>query len=364
MSISDKNIVKIIAVIWLSIAFLYLMRVPEDMCTTDLYWHFQYTEFIVHKNKFPTTKDIGIAYHPPLYHFINSFITPPITESDKSFHIKMIKMLSVIYGLIAALLINWFLKNITNDNFTRLLVVLFIATTPAFFFTFTGYNNDSLATLLSISISAISYKLYKNWSSSFAKLLFFLALAGVYTKYSVAWCIIVICILCLFDFIRNKFHAGNQIKIILILIFAVMSLMPWAIFHNYNSVGKLFPCLPVDEHLQIGKFDLPQHINTLKTILKIPFISYTPGEWKLPWAKPFFHESSKASDYISYSLVSSIFGEYEFTKPDILFFWIIFWIHCALYIFAIKEIFSSGITKTAGAYIFLRILYTFFILLL
>lgn len=324
----------------------------------DFWRHIEYTEIIALEHRMPAPYEKLETYQPPLYYLINSFIVPDSLLTNKTAHINFVELLSMIYGAISLFIILWLIQQVSNNVFAQLITISFIATTPKFLFNFCTYSNDSLSTMFCIAVSAIAYKLYKKWSWDFAILLLVLATCGIYTKYTMIWCIFIISIICSKNLLKLRLPNKFQIGIIGILLTSVLLFMPWAFFHNYHHSGKLLPFRSVDEHMMLRGIDIPEHIRTLKTILKVPILSYTPQEWSDPWVHPWLeselaHPATKKNDYLSYIFISSIIGEFEFSKPNIIVIWIILWIHLFVYLLCLKEIFRSDFTKLALSVILL-----------
>ena len=211
---------------------------------------------------------------------------------------------------------------------------------------FWSYNNDSLAILFCTLLIFLSYKLHKNYSWQIFVLLMFIATAGLYTKYTVIFCVVTIMAIVITASAKNfqtKRSIGkNNICIIISLALALASLCPYLILHNYHHTGKLFPSN--FENRTITTLDFTQLQSGLNLILA-PLLRFE--DVKRSWSVPWVYEDKKP-DYWSFIFVTSVIGEYKFFAPSINIVFILLWLHLITYVIAIKEIFRSQVTKLAG----------------
>lgn len=366
---TNKNVIKIALIAWLIIAGIYISHTPHSDRSHDFAGHVEYTEIIYNKHRFPKPLEGWETYHPPLYYLINSFLSPVKLNTEKmemlhkgefriglERHINLVQYMSVVYGAIALWLIAWFLPKITENTMSQLLTLLFICTTPRYVFVFSTYNNDSLATVLCIGMIVLSYKLYLSWSWKVAIGLLIVTTAGIYTKYTTVFCMIVICLICCRSLLKQKLPDLFQTRIITIFILSIVLFTPWMFFHNHYYTGKLLPVMwedKINKRLNINEIK-----NTLSTVFKDPLLQKSNNpegtrEWDDPWAHGYDCPTTKQHDYPAFVFVTSILSEYVFVKPSVKFIWAILWIHLLAYIIGGLEIFKSNLTKLSVWFILL-----------
>ena len=350
--LNNNSVLKFALFFWVLIAVLYLRHTPLDHRNHDYSHHLYYTEIIATQHRFPKPYEGTETYHPPLYYLINSFLAPESLKTDKVLHSNCVRGLSVFYGALTIILLSWFCSKFVPDKRARLIALLFLITTPKFMFIFSTYNVDSLATLISVAVITISYMLYTNWSKNLALVFLLISTAGIYTKYTTVFCMIVVSLMCSYNFLKGKLPNKKQFGIISIFVLAMILHYPWLINHNYKNTGRLTPTntdFKIDQNLSIQSY-----FNSIRSVIRIPILQSTPHEWDEPWVYTIAdHPETKANDYISTAFITSLIGEYVFSKPHKNFIWILYCIHLVLYIAAFMQVGLSPINKLAGSLIFL-----------
>ncbi|MBI3589750.1 MAG: glycosyltransferase family 39 protein [Candidatus Melainabacteria bacterium] len=239
--INSNSVIRILVTAWFIVAYIYLSHTPIDHRSHDLWGHVEYTKIIVTKHWLPTPREGSHTFHPPLYYLINSFIRPDKLITDINGHVNSFRWLSVLYGAMTIYVIWMFLVDIKVNPLVQLITLLFIATTPAFVFLFSTYNNDSIAMFLSIAAVATSYKLYLRWSLKLALVLTLIATLGIYSKYTSISCIASLILLCLLLILKNilKKESLNKshVKVSAVLIISMILFIPWAMRNqHYNEM--------------------------------------------------------------------------------------------------------------------------------
>ncbi len=343
-----KKTIWIVIGIWIFTAYSYLSHNQRPQRCMDFWGHVEYTSILVAKGKYPQPMDGWQTYQPPLYYLINSYIAPDTFRTDNTIHIRYVEALSVIYGAISLWIIWWLLQKYVTDKTIQIIVLLFIATTPKFVFVFSSYNNDSLATLLSIAIVALAYKAYHDWSPKYALGLLAASTAGLYTKLTVFIPVFAVVIFCLKNFFEQKLLELNQKRILGILALSILLFYPWLEFHNHKLSGKYFPS-------NFGGIEEQEGLHFVKgkSILSIvsptAILELTPNKWDDPFHHVWSTEAStKKNDYWTSSFINSIYGETSFKTPGPLIAWLIFWLHLFSRILGLREVFKSNINKLAG----------------
>lgn len=344
----NKKIIIFVIVFWIVIATVYLQRNERPQRCMDFWGHVKYTAVIINEKRLPKPFEGWQTYQPPLYYLINSTIAPEAFKKDIVVHIRYVEYLSVFYGVCVLLAIGWLLEKFNVSSKVLLLVLLFIASTPKFTFIFSSYNNDSLATLLSVLIVVLSYKLYLGWSRKIAVLLFLFTCCGVYTKFTSFIAIFAVFIVCCLDILENKPTGAHQKKIIKILLIASLLYLPYAHFHNFKHSGEYLPSNFSGIAAQAG-LHLPKDKSILNIVLPTSVFEIRPHKWD----DPFHHswstkQSTKKSDYWSSSFINSIFGESSFKTPEVVFVWLLLFIHLFIRVSGIRQIFVSNINKVFG----------------
>ena len=339
----EKIVISLALIFWLTIASLYFFHTPPNHRSHDFIAHVEYTILLSVQKQFPHPYEAWETFQPPLYYLINSLLLPPVSIKNAFLHINLVSYVSLLYGLIALFIIYWLLRQTINNLFVRLLVLLFIGTTPNFVFLFSTYNNDSLATLLLIATFAIAYKLITNWSYKNAILLLLILTAGLYTKNTALAAITALCIYFSRNFIRFKLPDKTSLKILIILFLALSLFFPWTYFHNYKNTDRFFPT-NVDNEINT-KFNFELFDNVVGIIFRIPDLQINKPtyqyEWDVPWVYPdwgIYHPSSKRYDYFGFSFITSIIGEYVFKSPYVIVIWIILYIHLIVTLFSLFNI--------------------------
>jgi hypothetical protein len=348
--INKYFILFIVLFIWLTVASVYAYRSVWFHRSSDHWGQLQYAEIIVRENRLPFPREGRVTYNPPLYYFINSLLFPESIKGNNTLHINSVRAMSIVYGAIAIVFMWWLLNLIGLNPCSQMVSLLFVSTTPMFVFEFSTYNNDSLSTMLGIATIAISYALVQKWSIVLAILLFVLTLAGCFTKYTYIWCIIVISVMYLLNFLKFKLPDHSQRKIIFILFLAfIIFLVKWLLPHNYYHAGKLFPFN--DEELFMREFSVKEIFHNAAHRFKIPFIQESAIVWKEPFIFPHGGIASKRNNFWSYSFVSSVMAEWIYTKPHLIFIWSMLLIHLLANIIGFLQIFKGNIPRLAFALI-------------
>ena len=173
---------------WLFFAVLFVSRSPAGAFTHDFGGHLQFTQILYSDRRLPLPREGWETYQPPLYYLVNTLFSPRHLS-----HTFQIRLLSVLYGAFTLLLIIRLLSRHQVSPTTQLIVLSFIATTPSFLFMYSTYNNDSLATLISVALLAAAHDwiLDKNRQA----IIFFgiLVAAGLYTKLTVVFMLAPLC---------------------------------------------------------------------------------------------------------------------------------------------------------------------------
>lgn len=343
--LNNKIILGITILTWLVVVWFYMSHVSIDHCGNDSWQHVGYTETIVKEHRLPAPLEGWQTYHPPLYYLINSFIASNSLYSNKIFHINCVRSISVLYGVIALFIILWFISKINQPPLVKLLVSLFIATTPTFVFLFTTYNNDVLAILLSIIMFALSYESYYNWSRSKGIGLLLISTAGLYTKFTFVFSIISIVLICSKNLLQLKSPSVPQLRIVYILIFSVVLLFPWLYYHNYHYTKKLFPT-NVEQHSE--KLTIENIKPFIKVILPTAILDNFSVKWFTPATHPFGGIATKKYDYWSYIFINSITQGSTFQSPSIVILWLMLFTHLLAYLIGMTQMFKTQLTKFAS----------------
>ena len=343
--VKNRDIIQILIGCWIVITIIALNQIPYNYFAHDFDSHVEYTKILVNENRIPKPNEGWETHQQPLYYLISSHLAPEKIKSDLPTHANYVRIFSALCGAVTILLFVWLLQEITNNKFIQLLSIFFISTTPKFVFVFTTYNNDSLATMLSVAILVLSYKLYKSWNKRLGWALFVVSLAGLYTKLTILVPMIIVFAICLKELVLKKTPIReNQKKIIQVLIFSLLFLLPWVLFHNYSTTGKLFPSLNFTSVPDGLKLETP----LIEIFSPTSLLENKPHKWDVPWVYPWPNDSSKRNDYLSYIFATSVIGEFVFKSPSINFVWALLLVHLFIYLTALRYVLLSSKTKLAG----------------
>ena len=344
-TLRKDKILGIALIAWFIVVIISFRQIPHEYFSHDYGAHLEYTKIISQQHRLPTPNEGWETHQQPLFYLIASLLRSDLIDTDLKTHSYYVKTVSAICGAVALIAISFLLTEISSNSIFRLLVLLFMATTPKFIFLFTTYNNDSMATMFSILVIVISYFFHKHETKNLRLILFISALAGLYTKLTVLMPVLIMILLCSRNFVLKKQPVTTaERKIIITLIASIMLMLPWSFFHSYQSTGKFFPSFSfnsVPDGLQIQKDKL------LSVTLPTSILENEGSKWIEPWVHPWPNPASKRNDYWSYVFITSVIGEFIFRAPEVLIVWLILFIHLFAYFIAVKYAFKSGIGKLA-----------------
>lgn len=353
--------VKFVVAIWLVLMTFYMDRTPAQERSHDFWDHVEYTQIIAKEHRLPSPQEGWETYQPPLYYLINSFVAPNTIENNIKIHINLVRILSVIYGVIAFFLISCILDEFITNTVAKILVLMFITTTPSFVFVFSSYNNDSLMITLCLALIFTYIKLEKKWSQKIAFIFYILGTISLYTKITSIVCIGGLFFVCSKKLFTLKAPSQFQLKTIGILLLSIISFLPWMIFHNYKHTGELFARNEgTPKNISIFK----KHKKVLGLLLKDEGLLGIKHNYKHEWDKPWVYpenykhtipKETKRFDYFGFTFITSVIGEYVLTKPHVVFIWIILFIHLIAYIAGLLNSFSSESTKFSSLIILFSI---------
>lgn len=327
----------------------------------DCLAHFNKTHWIVVEHRL--AGETEVPHQPPLYYLINSLIArdtlfPNHYHENPTLHINIVRALSVVYGGLTLFFLSFFLQQVTKCELDKLLVLLYLCTTPKFVNIFTSYNNDTLAILLIAVLSMIAYKLCYKPSRLLEICLFITATASIFTKYTSVLFIIAVITICCKNFLKLKLPTKNELKIVFILIFSLTSLIPWV--HYCTKISNppipLFP--PWDSTVFNGihntdyRWLMRNTKQALKMVVRIPILQLPKQAWEDPWTHTLNEPQTKKGDYWAYSWISSVIGAVIYNKPSQQVIWLLLFIHLIVYILAFRELFRSKVTRLATFVIF------------
>lgn len=284
--------------VWALVAVLYIARSPGGAFAHDFPGHRQYTQILALEHRLPHPREGVECYQPPLYYLLNVLLLPRAAG-----HIFIVRVVSVLYGVLTLGLVAGILRRLEVPDETQFLALGLLATTPAFLFLFTTYNNDALATLISVAMLAVAYELFAHWKPRNLILLGALAGIGVYVKLTALVLLAVLMIVLAFLSLTHRWPFRRFWKVGGVLLAAACLLIPWLIGHNLRLTGRLFPSPP--DYEPFAPLRLPA--GPLRTLLTPP--GWTAGEWADPFTHMWDATGNKNSSYVAYLFLTSIFGE-------------------------------------------------------
>ncbi len=336
----SKNILAGGLVAWLLLATVFIARSPAGAFNHDAKGHIEHTQILYRQHRLALPREGWETYQPPFYYLVNTLFSP-----NNPSHTFRVRLMSVLYGCVTLLLMGRLLTRFNAPPSAQVLVLFFIATTPAFLFMFTTYNNDSLATLLSVGILVMADQWIEKGRLSTMIQMGILMTAGLYTKLSVAYLMTALVIIVGYLAWSGRIVTNRFISLLAAAIISVLLLTPWLIGHNYRLTGELTP-IPADFPLY-EQVRLPH--SPLKTLLTPP--GWSHGEWKDPYAHVWEPVNHKKNSFLAYLFVTSIFGEYtfEFLPPSIP--WAIIVLHAFIWIVALTMMWQSVAGKLAFSFL-------------
>jgi 4-amino-4-deoxy-L-arabinose transferase-like glycosyltransferase len=317
---------RVLAVVgfWIAASGLFVLRSPSPAYTHDFRGHLQHTVILFRAHRLAFPREGWETYQPPLYYLINCLLVP--THES---HVLRVRLMSTLFGGISLLLMSWMLTRRRVAASIQVLVLCFIATTPAFLFLFTTYNNDSLAVPLAMGILITAFEYVSRPERRKLVLLGALTIAGLYTKLSVAFPIVALAVVLGGYVLLGKLAWARVWPVFAVLAVSVLMLAPWLIGHNYRLSGRLIPT-SADAYTN-DAYHLPH--SSLRTVLTPP--GWTRGEWKDPFAHVWEAENHKKNSFLAYLFDTSVFGEYTFEFLPAVLPWGMLLIHAGLWLAAI-----------------------------
>ncbi|HVO33840.1 MAG TPA: hypothetical protein VMU17_07980, partial [Elusimicrobiota bacterium] len=180
-------IVASVILVWGLLTSRFILKNPlNDLFIHDYGGHLEYSEILGIQKRFPKPLEGWETYQPPLYYLVTSRLMP----NQLRIHVLLVRMLSVLLGMIAMVLLAITLSELRYAAWIQAVVLAFLGTTPGFFFIFQSYNNDTLSSVLSLAILVCAFKLSQDWRSPLAIAYTAACALGLYTKYSVGMTII------------------------------------------------------------------------------------------------------------------------------------------------------------------------------
>ncbi|MCX5787044.1 MAG: hypothetical protein NTX64_00850 [Elusimicrobia bacterium] len=324
---------------WGIVAGIYLARTPEFVRTHDFPAHRYYADIIMREHRLPAPYEHWETYQPPLYYLLNSVISP----GDPAGHVFGVRLLSLIYGGLCLVIIDRLLRRFKFAPPVRLLVLLWIATTPKYVMMFTTYNNDALATLLALAAIHSWTRLVDGWNIRQAAILALAGTAAAYTKWNVLGVLAILAALTLVLAVRRTIAPRQAAVIGLLMLLPGALLMPWLVLHNQRLTGHLFPHNS-QNFGTIGDFyRLPE---PRRVLLAPPPLK--SAAWKVPYVNPDDRAEPKNASYCAYSFVTSIFGEYRFPERLKLLAWLTLAVHLVFMLAALSRVAWKGFTMLSG----------------
>lgn len=331
---------------WFLFAFLFIARSPAGAFSHDFRGHVQFTQILYSERRIPLPREGWETYQPPLYYLINTLFSP-----ERPSHTFQIRLMSALYGILTLLLITRLLARYAILPSAQLIVLAFVASAPSFIFMFTTYNNDSLATLLSVAILVTAHAWILEGRRRSVIFLGVLILAGLYTKLTVVFPLAALCMILGLLGLFRKLPWKRIVPVFGAVGLGTLLLSPWLLGHNYRHTGLLTPTpadFPVDSRVR-----LPQ--TALRTVLTPPL--WNSQEWKDPFAHLWGEAHHKKNSYLSYLFVTSIFDEYTFASLPPALPWAIVFLHGILLITALGRANSSAIGRLCLGFIVLGIVF-------
>jgi len=316
-SLSPSLVLLLVA--WELFGGLYILRMSPGALSHDYPHHLLYTQIVYGQHRLPLPYEGLETYQPPLYYLINAGL-----GVRNPHHPFWARLLCLQFGLIALALTAWQLERLETTPILQAIILAFIMTSPSFLFIFANYNNDSLATLLSMVILIMTWEMMRRPRNSLAISLCLVMTAALYTKLSVLYAIGAGAVLIITAALRRRISRRLAAQWLTAAVVAGALLLPWMIGHNFIRSGHLLPA-PADN--VIAGFTgarLPQ--NPIRTLL-MP-LGVHPGEWGDPFTHAWGPDpKTKKYSFTAYLFSTWVFDEYEFLYLPALVLWLIVLAH-------------------------------------
>jgi 4-amino-4-deoxy-L-arabinose transferase-like glycosyltransferase len=302
----------------------------------------QFTQILYNQRRLPLPLEGWETYQPPVYYLINTLLSPQHVS-----HTFLVRTMSVFYGVCTLLLIIRLLVRFQVPPSVQMMVLSFIATTPAFLFMYTTYNNDSLATLLSVAILVTAYEWILQGQRWLIFLFGMLIAAGVYTKLTVVFPVAALCMVLGFLGLSHQVSWERIWPVFIAVSLGALLLSPWLVAHNYRHTGHLTPT-PADALVE-SRIHLSK--SAWQTVLTPP--GWSHEEWKDPYAHLWEESYTKKNSYLAYLFNTSVFSEYRFEILPSVIPWTMLILHAILWIAAPLRARKSAIGRLSLGFIVL-----------
>jgi 4-amino-4-deoxy-L-arabinose transferase-like glycosyltransferase len=335
-----------VLVLWVLWAGLFILRSPSGAFTHDFREQTEHTQIIYNERRLALPREGLETYQPPLYYLVNAFLSPNHIR-----HAFVVRLMSMLYGGLTLLITCGVLTRCGVPWASQWMVLSFIATTPAFLFMFTTYNNDSLATLLSVAMLGTAFEWFHQERPWLLAMLVAVTTAGLYTKLNVLFPFGALVAVLGFLGFTKRMPWIRVLPVLAALIASATLLTPWLIGHNYRYTHQLTPArsdILLDQNIQLLK-------SPLRTVLTPP--GWSSGEWKDPYTHVWDKVHHKKNSYLAYLFSTSIFGEYTFGFLPLAIAWALVFMHAGLWLAALVRGWSRPIGLLCLSVIALGILF-------
>jgi hypothetical protein len=319
---------------WLALAVPFVLRTPDDSYSHDYDGHLGYSQFLNDHHRLPHAGEGWEGNQPPLYYLL---IHPLAVGTPR--HTLYVRFFAIALGAIALMLIQSTLETLGVSSIVRLASLLFLASTPAFVFSFSSYNNDVLSIFLGILLWTMFIRYVRNPTLRLALGLGLISLAGSLSKYSFGAAIVSVLVAALYAWRRGLLSNLFLKRLVLGQLIVAPFIFGWLYVHNVRSSGHWLAINSLNVPLQ----QLPH--SRLETILTPP--GFTSWEWTTPFADEFLPVGKKNS-LTAYALVTSVFGEYNLRQIQDFWIWLILWIHILWSAYALSQISRSRMNEILG----------------
>jgi hypothetical protein len=323
--------------LWLILASLYVLQTPPAQYSSG----FQERAAIVHtirnERRLPIPGESSESGQPPLYPVLCSLLLPSSPR-----HVLAVRLLSVACGTLFLVLMLRQLAGLGIRSSARTASALLLSTTPAFFFVFTAYSADALATLLSGCILYLSEHLGQTWNRTAAIWLALVTVAGVYTRYSVATCVGAVLLWTVWQCAKQRLPVRGGLRLLGVFAVAGACFAPWLVRN------QVLPREVVRRPSEVAA-PIPNALLLSKPALNV--VLTPPGLTNGEWDDPYVHLQKplpiKKGSYLAALISTSLFGEARIRGAKSFGPWLALWCHVALFLWAVRNSLVSSATRNA-----------------
>ena len=107
--IRNNKVLQIALALWFIIGVIVLKQIPYEHFCHDCAAHWDHTKIIVNEHRLPKPGEGWEMHQQPLYYLLASLITPKALNTNISFHVNCVRVLSIVFGAITLVMFSYLL---------------------------------------------------------------------------------------------------------------------------------------------------------------------------------------------------------------------------------------------------------------